>query len=84
MVVAFQADRAHIRFHDGQTYAMPADPLRKAGIALGKSFFLVTTWAGKVAVESHIEPVAEPRPQLASKPMPKVQLRDGQKLTTRR
>lgn len=84
VVVIYQGNRAHIRFHDGQTYGMPAEPLRKAGIAEGGMFFVVTTWSGKVPVESRVEPPSAPRAALEKRATPKVMVKDGAKLTTRR
>lgn len=84
VVVVYQGNRAHIRFHDGQTYGMPADALRKIGVPEGGMFFLVTTWAGKVPVDSRVEPLAEARGRAEKRSTPKVMVKDGGKLTTRK
>jgi hypothetical protein len=83
-VVVYQGNRAHIRFHDGQTYAMPSEPLKKIGVSEGDTFFVVTTWAGKVPLESRVELLAEPRARLEKRATPKVMVRDGAKLSTRK
>lgn len=84
VVVIYQGNRAHIRFHDGQTYGMPSEPLRKAGIAEGGTFFVVTTWVGKVPVESRVEPPSAPRGRAEKRTTPKVMVKDGAKLVTRK
>lgn len=84
IVVVYQGPRAHIRFHDGQTYAMPAEPLRKLGVVEGATFFMVTTWVGKAPVDSRVELPAVARPALPRRGTPKVVVRDGQKMVTRR
>jgi hypothetical protein len=84
VVVKYQAQRAHIRFHDGMTYAMPAAPLLQIGIPEGGSFVIVTTWSGKVPVDSRVEPHAEARPAAERRSgTPKIVVRDGRKMITR-
>lgn len=84
VVVVYQGGRAHIRFHDGQTYGMPAESLRSAGIPEGGMFFMVTTWVGKVPVESHVEAPSAPRAPMDKRSTPKIMVRDGSKVVTRK
>lgn len=84
VVVVYQGPRAHIRFHDGQTYAMPADPLRKLGVAEGGVFFVVTTWVGSKPIDSKVEAPSAPRLETRRAGTPKIMVRDGQKLVTRK
>lgn len=84
MVVKYQGQRAHIRFHDGTTYGMPAVPLRQVGIPEGGTFVIVTTWLGKTPIESRVEPPAVARPALDRRSgTPKIVVRSGRKLVTR-
>lgn len=83
-VIRYQGQRAHIRFHDGQAYGMPAAPLMQISIPEGGRFVIVTRWVGKTPVESHVEPAPEARPPSDRRNMtPKVVMRDGRKMITR-
>jgi hypothetical protein len=85
VVIKFQGQRAHIRFHNGMTYAMPAQPLLEKNISEGGAFMLVTDWVGKTPVASRVEPMPEARPALARRQEPpKVVVRDGRKMITRK
>ena len=75
---------AVVRFHDGQTYGMPAEPLKKIGVQPRQRFFLVVTRLNGVVQEVRVEAVTPPRPARARQAMPKVVVRDGKKLTTRK
>jgi len=84
MVVKYQGQRAHIRFHDGTTYGMPSGPLMQIGVPEGGTFFLVTKWSGKTPVESQVEPPHDPRPASDRRSgTPKIVVRDGRKMITR-
>lgn len=84
MVVRYQGQRAHIRFHDGTTYGMPAGPLVQIGIPEGGTFVIVTSWVGKTPVESRVEPLHDPRPPSDRRSgTPKIVVRDGRKMITR-
>jgi hypothetical protein len=84
MVVRYQGQRAHIRFHDGTTYGMPSGPLMQIGVPEGGMFVIVTSWAGKVPVESRVEPFHEPRPAVDRRNgTPKIIDRSGKKMITR-
>lgn len=84
VVVKYHASRAHIRFHDGTTYTMPADPLIRLGVPEKGTFFVVTAWVGKEPVDSRIELPAPSRPAGEKRDTPKIVVRDGRKLITRR
>lgn len=84
MIVKYQGQRAHIRFHDGTTYGMPASPLQAIGIPEGGTFVLVTTWLGKTPVGVSVERPADARPPSGRRSLtPKVIVRDGRKMITR-
>jgi len=84
MVVRYQGQRAHIRFHDGTTYGMPSGPLMQIGIPEGGTFIIVTSWVGKTPMESRVEPLHDPRPASDRRNgTPKVIVRDGRKMITR-
>lgn len=84
MVIRYQGQRAHIRFHDGMTYGMPAGPLVQIGIPEGGMFVIVTTWVGKAPVESRVELLHDARPASDRRAMtPKIVDRNGRKMITR-
>jgi len=84
MVVKYQGQRAHVRFHDGMTYGMPSGPLMQIGVPEGATFILVTTWVGKSPVSSHVERMPEARPPMDRRSgTPKIVERNGKKMVTR-
>jgi hypothetical protein len=84
MVVRYQGQRAHIRFHDGTTYGMPSGPLMQIGVPEGGMFIIVTSWVGKAPVESRVEPFHDPRPAVDRRNgTPKIVDRNGKKMITR-
>jgi len=84
MVVRYQGQRAHVRFHDGTTYGMPSGPLVQIGVPEGATFILVTTWLGKTPVSSHVERLHEARPAVDRRGgTPKIVERTGKKMVTR-
>jgi hypothetical protein len=87
VLLLYTGDRASIRFHDGPAYAMPAAPLRAAGIAIGDRFMLIVRRRGIDILDVHVEPLAVARPARHRQVTPKVYVREGQvrrKLVTRR
>jgi hypothetical protein len=83
-VAVFQGPRASIRFIDGSTYSMPSEPLRKLGVAPGGMFLLITEYRGRDVVSVRIELQGEARGAAPGRAQPKVMVRTGLKLTTRR
>lgn len=83
-VVSYQGPRALIRFFDGMSYAMASAPLRQLGVAEGTRFMLVIVWQGRRPIDVHVENIAPGRPALDRRGTPKVYVRTGQKLATRR
>jgi hypothetical protein len=84
IVVKYQGQRAHVRFHDGTTYGMPAAPLAQIGVPEGGMFIIVTTWVGKTPIESRVEPQSDPRGAADRRSgTPKIIVRDGRKMITR-
>lgn len=84
MVVRYQGQRAHVRFHDGMTYGMPAAPLVQIGILEGGTFVLVTSWIGKIPIGSRVELPNDARPAADRRSgTPKIVVRDGRKMITR-
>lgn len=84
MLLAYRGKRAVVRFHNGQSYGMPAAPLKKIGVKEGERFRLVTIRLSGVVQDIRVERLAAPRPPRAKQEMPKVVMRDGRKLTTRK
>jgi hypothetical protein len=84
ILLMYRGAKALVRFHDGGTYAIPAAPLKKIGIAPKQRFrMLVIRDRGKV-LDVRVEPLPEARPSRPEQSMPKVQMRNGRKLTTRK
>lgn len=84
VVVKYQGQRAHIRLHDGTTYAMASEPLLAIGVPEGGSFLIVTSWLGKTPTNVIVERHHEARPSLGRRPTtPKIVVRSGRKMITR-
>lgn len=83
-LVSYQGSRAHIRFHDGTTYAIPSEPLRKLAVKEGGPFFVVTTWAGAMPIDMRVELPAPAREPTGRMRTPKMYVRDGRRLVTRK
>lgn len=69
---------------DGTTRTMPSEPLTKIGLKPEDTFTMVIEWRGKVPVKVSVEHRSQARGALGQRAQPKVMLRDGLKLTTRR
>jgi len=80
----YRGKKAVVRFHNGTTYALPAEPMKKVGIKKGGRFVLLVTRSAGNVVEVRIEPPPRARPPLPRRPTPKVVVKDGRKLITRR
>lgn len=83
-LVTYRGDRAVVRFRSGETYALPAEPLRKIKVEEGGRFVLLITRLADTVTEIRVEPPPEPRPARAQRDEPKVQKRVGRKLVTRK
>lgn len=80
----YRGDKAVVRFHNGTTYALPAEPLRKVGIQPQGRFVLLVTRVGGDVSDISVEPPPKARPPMPRRPTPKVMVKDGRKLITRR
>lgn len=83
-LVQYRGPTAVVRFHNGATYSLPSKPLRKVGIEAGKRFVLLVTRRGGSVSDIRVEPPPRARPPTAPRPMPKVMVKSGRKLVTRR
>lgn len=83
-LAVFHGPRASIRFIDGTTRTMPSEPLRKLGLAPGGMFMLVSEYRGREIMSVRVELQAAARGTAPPRAQPKVMVRDGLKLTTRR
>lgn len=83
-LLGYRGDRALVRFHDGTAYSIPADPLKKIGVEPEQRFLLLITRVNGVVREYRVEALAPPRPPRPGSVMPKVVVRDGKKMTTRK
>jgi len=83
-LAVIQGPRASIRFIDGTSYSMPSEPLRKIGVKPGGMFLLITEYRGRDVVSVRVELQGEARGAAPGRAQPKVMVRTGLKLTTRR
>jgi hypothetical protein len=83
-LVAYQGNRAIVRFHNGDTFALPSAPLQKAAIQPGGYFVMVVVRSGKQVVQVSVEPPPPPRLQLRPTAPTKVMVKTGRKVVTRK
>jgi len=88
-VLSLHGTRANVRFLDGQIRAMPVDLFRAAGVREGEHFVLVMVFVGSRVKSARVERsdarTGAPVSAMAPRPtMPKIMVRDGLKVTTRR
>lgn len=83
-LLSFKGSKAIVRFHDGMTYGLPAVPFKRLSIAEGARFVLVVRRVGRAIIEVRVERPAEARPARPRQATPKVYLREGRKLATRK
>lgn len=85
-LMTYQGPSALITFREGYTYSMPAAPFRRLGIVPGERIRLLVRRVSGRVVGVRVEAIAPSRPARADKqgPRPKVQVRRGRKLITRR
>ncbi len=80
----YRGQQAVVRFHNGATYALPAKAFRKLNVVEGERFvFLVSRVADKV-VEVRVERAPEARPSIEKGDDPKIMLRAGRRVVTRK
>lgn len=84
VLLSYRGSKGVVRFHDGKTYGIPAAPLKKIGIAPQERFFLIVVRLEGNVQEVRVERPPPARPPRAAQAMPKVVMRDGKKLTTRK
>lgn len=83
-VVAYQGPRATVAIRGGQVYSMMSEPLRKAGVVEGGPFVMSTTRVAGRIVEVKVQAPTEARPPMPRRGTPKVYLKDGQRMSTRK
>lgn len=83
-LVVFRGPKAVVRFHDGMTYAIPSAPLKKIGVTPEQRFMLVITRVAGDVRDVRVEPLARARPARQRRALPKVVVKDGKKLITRK
>lgn len=84
VLMFYRGSKAVVRFHDGQSYSLPAQPLRRLDMKPDERFVMLVTRRGKAVTEVRIERPPKARPALSRGAMPKVVVRDGKKLVTRK
>ena len=83
-LVTYRGPRALVSYHDGQTYTMPSQPLRKLGLKPADRFFVVVVWEGGRIREVRAERQPAARPMTRRPVVPKIMVRDGRRVQTRR
>jgi hypothetical protein len=84
MLLRYRGSQALVRFHNGSTFAIPAKPLRKLEIEPETRFLLIVTRVGKAIQDIRVERFAAPRPARQKSVTPKIMLKSGRRLITRR
>ena len=83
VLMMYRGGKAVVRFHNGSTYALPAESMKKLGLEPDMRFILVVVRDGKSVIEVRVE-LTEARPARPRQTTPRVYHRDGQKLITRK
>jgi hypothetical protein len=83
-LVQYRGGKAVVRFHNGMTYALPAEPLKKVGVEADGKFVIIITRVGGDVAEIRVEQPSEARPALPRRLTPKVVVKTGRKLITRK
>lgn len=84
MLLSYKGSRALVRFHNGATFAIPSKPLKKLGIEPQTRFLLIVKRLGKKVQDIRVERFTEARPPRAKSMTPKIMLKEGRRLITRR
>lgn len=84
VLLSYRGPKAVVRFRDGNAYSIPSAPLKKIGVEPGHRFWLIVLRLRGQVQDVRVEPMVAARPARPKRPTPKVVLRDGKKLTTRR
>lgn len=85
VLLALHGARAAVRWLDGSTYAIPGKPFHDIAMAPGSRFVMVTKRRhGGAVVDIVVERVADPRGVTGRNPTPKMYVRDGRVVRTRK
>lgn len=82
-LIDYRGDRAMVRFHDGQTFAVPARPLKGINIRPQERFMFIVKRLNGEIVDVRAERMAAPRPPQRKRGTPKIMVKEGKKLITR-
>ena len=83
-LLSVQGNRASVQFLDGQVFSVPSNLFGPVGVRTGDKFVLITVYEGKRIIDVKAEKNEARSGSLLTMPLPKVQVRDNGKLTTRR
>lgn len=83
-LMGFRGDKAHIRVSDGRAFSIPGAPLKKIGVEPDQRFVLLIVRVNGEVRDVRVEALPPPRPPRVPGAMPKVVVRSGKKLTTRK
>jgi hypothetical protein len=84
MLLKYKGSQALVRFHNGSTFSIPAKPLKAIGVEPETKFLLIVTRLGKEVQGIRVERFAEARPPRPKGATPKIMLRAGRRLITRK
>lgn len=84
VLLRYRGSKAIVRFHDGASYSIPSAPLKKIGVKAGDRFRMIVVRIQGAVQDIRVESMPEARPPMQPRAMPKVVVRDGKKLTTRK
>lgn len=83
-LVASQGPRSTITLMGGMTYSVPTEPFRKADVKPGERFVMLTTRVNGRVVSCVVSKPPAARPPLDRRQTPKVYVREGERVVTRR
>lgn len=84
VLLKYRGSKAIVRFHDGASYSIPSKALKKIGVKPGDRFRLIIIRLSGAIQDIRVETMPEARPPMRPRAMPKVVMREGRKLTTRK
>jgi hypothetical protein len=83
-LLSYRGAQALVRLHNGSTFAIPAKPLKALNIEPQTRFLLIIVRCGKRVEDIRVERFIEARPARAKAVTPKILMKDGRRLITRR
>jgi hypothetical protein len=84
ILLQYRGSKALVRFHNGPTFAIPAEPLKRMNIEPQARFLIIVKRLGKTIQDIRVELPPKARPARPKGLTPKIMFRSGRRLITRR